>query len=169
MAVKSNYQEKFDPILTALDEQATLNSELYDEVHKSLEKDLKRLDGDRMIGSSSPSKSIAETGKVLSEIRGNQVNIIKEKSNVIKTIADLEIRERNSNSQATDAGTNQFLMQNILNEISKKVGDISKPTISEIQDNRGKEALDKLDPKTLGLNDNDFAMIDKFKNTNPGR
>ena len=116
-----------------------------------------------MIGSTSPSKSIAETGKVLSEIRGTQVNIIKEKSNVIKTIADLQIRERNSKSQETDAGTNQFLMQNLLNEISRKVGDVSKPSISEIRDTRGKEALDKLDPEALGMNDNDFAMIDKFK------
>ena len=106
---------------------------------------------------------IAETGKVLSEIRGTQVNIIKEKSNVLKTIADLEIRERNSKSQETDAGTNQFLMQNLLNEISRKVGDVSKPSMSEIRDNRGKEALDKLDPEALGMNDNDFAMIDKFK------
>ena len=37
--------------------------------------------------------------------------------------------------------------------------------MSEIRDNRGKEALDKLDPEALGLNDNDFAMIDKFKQT----
>lgn len=165
MAVESKYKEQFDPIISELDEQAKLNTELYNEVHKSLEKDLRRLDGERMIGSTSPSKSIAETGKVLSEIRGNQVNIIKEKSNVIKTIADLDIRERNSKSQATDAGTNQFLMQNLLNEISKKVGDISKPSVSEIRDNRGKDALDKLDPDALGLNDNDFAMIDKFKHS----
>lgn len=163
MAVESNYKEQFAPILTELNEQAKLNTELYNEVHKSLEKDLSRLNGERMIGSTSPSKSIAETGKVLSEIRGTQVNIIKEKSNVLKTIADLDIRERNSKSQATDAGTNQFLMQNLLNEISRKVGDLSKPTMSEIRDNRGKEALDKLDPEALGLNDNDFAMIDKFK------
>ena len=164
MAVKS-YEEQFAPIITELDEQAKLNTELYNEVHKSLEKDLNRLNGERMIGSTSPSKSIAETGKVLSEIRGTQVNIIKEKSNVIKTIADLQIRERNSKSQETDAGTNQFLMQNLLNEISRKVGDVSKPSISEIRDNRGKEALDKLDPEVLGMNDNDFAMIDKFKQT----
>ena len=162
MVVKS-YEEQFAPIITELDEQAKLNTELYNEVHKSLEKDLNRLNGERMIGSISPSKSIAETGKVLSEIRGTQVNIIKEKSNVIKTIADLQIRERNSKSQETDAGTNQFLMQNLLNEISRKVGDVSKPSISEIRDTRGKEALDKLDPKALGMNDNDFAMIDKFK------
>ena len=162
MAVKS-YEEQFAPIITELDEQAKLNTELYNEVHKSLERDLNRLNGERMIGSTSPSKSIAETGKVLSEIRGTQVNIIKEKSNVIKTIADLQIRERNSKSQETDAGTNQFLMQNLLNEISRKVGDVSKPSMSEIRDNRGKEALDKLDPKALGMNDNDFAMIDKFK------
>ena len=162
MVVKS-YEEQFAPIITELDEQAKLNTELYNEVHKSLEKDLNRLNGERMIGSTSPSKSIAETGKVLSEIRGTQVNIIKEKSNVIKTIADLQIRERNSKSQETDAGTNQFLMQNLLNEISRKVGDVSKPSMSEIRDNRGKEALDKLDPKALGMNDNDFAMIDKFK------
>ena len=166
MAVKSNYEEKFKPILSELDEQATLNNELYNEVHKSLEKDLNRLNGERMIGSTSPSKSIAETGKVLSEIRGNQVNIIKEKANVIKTVADLEIRERNSNTQATDAGNNQLLIHNVLNEISKKVGDISKPTISEIQDNRGRDKLDNLNPETLGLNDNDYAMIDRFKNTN---
>ena len=166
MAVKSNYEEKFEPIINALDEQANLNNELYNEVHKSLEKDLNRLNGERMIGSSSPSKSIAETGKVLSEIRGNQVNIIKEKANIIKTVADLEIRERNSNNQATDTETNQFLMHNILNEISKKIGNVSKPSISEIQDNRGKEELDKLNPDVLGLNDNDFAMIDRFKNTN---
>jgi len=163
MAVESNYKEQFAPIIVELDEQARLNTELYNEVHKSLERDLKRLDGDRMIGSTSPAKSIAETGKVLSEIRGTQVNIIKEKSNVIKTIADLDIRERNSKSQATDAGTNQFLMQNLLNEISRKVGDMSKPTMSEIQDNRGKDALENLDPEALGMNDNDFAMIDKFK------
>ena len=162
MAVKS-YEEQFAPIITELDEQAKLNTELYNEVHKSLEKDLNRLNGERMIGSTSPSKSIAETGKVLSEIRGTQVNIIKEKSNVIKTIADLQIRERNSKSQETDAGTNQFLMQNLLNEISRKIGDVSKPSISEIRDTRGKEALDKLDPEALGMNDNDFAMIDKFK------
>ena len=137
MAVKS-YEEQFAPIITELNEQAKLNTELYNEVHKSLEKDLSRLNGERMIGSTSPSKSIAETGKVLSEIRGTQVNIIKEKSNVIKTIADLEIRERNSKSQETDAGTNQFLMQNLLNEISRKVGDVSKPSMSEIRDNRGK-------------------------------
>ena len=166
MAVKSNYEEKFEPIINALNEQANLNNELYNEVHKSLEKDLNRLNGERMIGSSSPSKSIAETGKVLSEIRGNQVNIIKEKANIIKTVADLEIRERNSNNQATDTETNQFLMHNILNEISKKIGNVSKPSISEIQDNRGKEELDKLNPDVLGLNDNDFAMIDRFKNTN---
>ena len=162
MAVKS-YEEQFAPIITELDEQAKLNTELYNEVHKSLEKDLNRLNGERMIGSTSPSKSIAETGKVLSEIRGTQVNIIKEKSNVIKTIADLQIRERNSKSQETDAGTNQFLMFFFFIVISRKVGDVSKPSISEIRDTRGKEALDKLDPEALGMNDNDFAMIDKFK------
>ena len=39
MAVKS-YEEQFAPIITELDEQAKLNTELYNEVHKSLEKDL---------------------------------------------------------------------------------------------------------------------------------
>ena len=163
MSEESKYRNQFAPIISELNEQANLNTELYNEVHKSLEKDLNRLNGDRMIGSSSPSKSIAETGKVLSEIRGTQVNIIKEKANIIKTVADLDIRERNSKSQATDAGTSQILMQNLLNEISKKAGDITKPTMSEIQDKRGMESLDKLDPKALGLNENDFAMIDKFK------
>ena len=160
---ESQYSEYFKPELDAMDVQATDNDKLYKEVHKALEKNLERIDGKAMFGSSSPYKDIAQLGDTLNDIRGNQVTIIKEKANIKKNIIDLDIRKENSKSQSTDANVNQVLMRDILSNLRQQVPNLNKPTHQEMVDNRGKETLKNLDPDKLGINANDLQMIDRFK------
>ena len=161
--IESRYSEYFQPEIDAMDKQASENDKLYNEVHKAIEKNLGRLDGKMMMGASSPYRDIAMLGDTLNDIRANQVSIIKEKANIKKTIIDLDIRKENSKSQSNDAETNQLLMRDILTRIQKEIPNITKPTNTEMSDNRGIEQLKNLDPKKLGLNSNDFSMIEKFK------
>ena len=161
--IESRFSEYFQDELNSMDKQAAENDKLYNEVHKAMDKNLGRLDGKMMMGSSSPYRDIAMLGDTLNDIRANQVAIIKEKANIKKTIIDLDIRKENSKSQSNDAETNQMLMRDILIRIQKEVPDITKPTNTEMSDKRGLEQLKGLDPKTLGLNSNDFTMIEKFK------
>ena len=57
-------------------------------------------------------------------------------------------------------------MRDILAQISRK-HEINKPAPGEIN-NKGLDNLDSLDPKQLGLNDNDERMIERFKNNIKG-
>ena len=162
MLEDSRYVEYFQPELNAMDEQSKKNNELYDEVHKAMEKNIERLDGKAMFGSSSPHKDIAAIGEVLNSIRSNQVSIIKEKANIKKTIIDLDIRKENAKSQTSNAEVNQTLMQDLLNEFNRKLPNANRPSTTELKDNRGREKLGEIDPDTLCLNENDFKMIDRF-------
>jgi hypothetical protein len=158
------YEEYFKPELDSLNQQSQENDKLYKEVHSSMSKNLDRLNSKQMYGTSSPHRDIAEVGKVLNDIRGNQVQIIKEKANIKKTIIDLDIRKENSKASVKDSNTNEALMQDILREIRHGIPNISKPTHSEVSSTKGKDELAKIDPKSLGLNENDLSMIKKFKN-----
>ena len=44
----------------------------------------------------------------------------------------------------------------------------TKSTVAERNNNKGMEKLNNLNPDELGLNENDFRMIEKFKTTTPG-
>lgn len=162
----TDYQEYFKPELDALDNQYNKNEELYNEVHKSLEKKLDTLDGKAMFGAGSPHRDVAELGKVLNDIRGNQVQTIKERTNVKKTIKDFELRERNINTSTTETEALQEVMKSVITNLQYSNPTAITPTATEKRNNFGIEELKNLDPNTLGLNENDLKMIDKFKKTN---
>lgn len=164
----TNYEEYFKPELDALDNQYNKNEELYSEVHKSLEKKLDTIDGKAMFGAGSPHKDVAELGKVLNEIRGNQVATIKERTNVKKTIKDFELRERNINTTVSESDALQEVMKDVITSLQYNNPQVSVPTNKEKANNSGIEHLKDLDPKTLGLNENDMKMIDRFKKSNGG-
>ena len=160
--IESKYYQEFEPEMAALDKQSQENEKLYDEVHKAMEKCVERLDGKQMFGTTSPTKDIAQLGEVLNDIRSNQVQTIKEKANIKKTIFDLDIRKENSRAQSQDANTNQMLMRDILSKIQKEAPTLSKPTAAEMADNSGRDGLKNLDPRELGVNENDMKMISRF-------
>ena len=162
----TNYQEYFKPELDALDNQYNKNEKLYDEVHRSLERKLDTLEGKSMFGSGSPHRDVAELGKVLNDIRGNQVQTIKERTNVKKTIKDFELRERNLNTATTETEALQEVMKKVVTSIQYSNPAAILPTASEKANNSGIEKLKDLDPQTLGLNENDLKMIDRFKKAN---
>lgn len=161
----SDIEEYFGEEIELLNEQFDENKKLYEEVHKGMDKNLKRLEGNSMFGSSSPYRDIAELGKVLNDVRSNQVQIIKERTNVKKTIKDLEFKRENIKKDEKNNATAELLMKDLISEITRQKPEIIKPTVSEKNNNKGIEKLDKLDPEYLGLNENDFKMIDKFKNS----
>lgn len=159
----NNYQEYFQPELDLLDDQYKKNEDLYKEVHSSLEKNLERMEGKTMFNSSSPHRDIAELGKVLNDIRGNQVSTIKERSGIKKTIKELELKRDNMKQNSDNAQNTEVMMKQMLATIMVKNPELSKATEKEKGDKRGHEELANLDPNTLGLNNNDLAMIDRFK------
>ena len=91
----SDIEEYFSEEIELFNDQFNENEKLYEEVHRGMEKNLERLDGKAMFGSSSPYRDIAELGKVLNDVRSNQVSIIKERANVKKTVKDLEFKREN--------------------------------------------------------------------------
>ena len=45
---------------------------------------------------------------------------------------------------------------------SPKLPNANKPSATELKDNRGRDKLGEIDPDSLGLNENDLKMIDRF-------
>lgn len=160
-----DFQEYFEPEINELESQSKKNEELYDEVHQSLEKNLERLNAKTMYGAGTPHKDISALGDTLNSIRSNQVQIIKEKSNVKKTIIDLELKRSNQKIEAQASNTNETLMRELLMEFNHKVPNFNEVSPSEKSNTKGAEELANLDPKQLGINENDLKMIDKFAET----
>ncbi len=160
----SDMEEYFGDEIDLLNDQFNENEKLYEEVHRGMEKNIERLDNKAMFGSSSPYRDIAELGKVLNDVRSNQVQIIKERTNVKKTIKDLELRRENMKKDEKNSANAEILMKDLITEITRQRPEITKPTISEKNNNKGIEKLNNLNPDQLGLNENDFRMIEKFKN-----
>ena len=163
---ETNYEKYFEPELTQLDTQYNKNEELYQEVHKSLEKNLDRMEGKAIFGTTSPHRDVAELGKVLNDIRGNQVSTIREKSNIKKNIKDLELRRENMKQGNKDNQDAQLLMKELISNIQAKNPEISRATEKEKTNLAGREFLDKLNPNDIGVNENDLKMIRKFKQGN---
>lgn len=162
----SEYEEYFKPELEALDDQYTKNESLYNDVYKGMEKNLGRLDARTMLGGgSSPYRDISELGKVLNDIRGNQVSTIKEKTTIKKTIKELELRRENMTKTDNNNVDAQSLMKELITSIQSKTPEFSNVTVKEKTDYKGLDKLNNLDPEEIGINENDLRMIDKFNNT----
>lgn len=158
-----DYESYFNPELELLNDQFNQNEQLYNEVHKGMELNLERMGQKSMYGGSSPYRDVAELGKVLNDIRSNQVQVIKERTNIKKTIKDLEMRRDNSNKGDKNNMDAQGLMRDFLTELQRQKPDYNKPQVHEITNNSGIEKLADLDPVKLGVNENDLKMIDRFK------
>lgn len=160
------YQEIFQDELNELNNQAAEIDNLYDETHKALEKNINRMTDKSMFGTTSPYRDISELSKSLTSIKQTRVSISHEKINLKKTIVELGLKDKQSNTDSQNANTSELLMRDILTQISRK-HEINKPAPEEIN-NKGIDNLDSLDPKQLGLNDNDERMIERFKNNIKG-
>ena len=160
----SDIEEYFSEEIELFNDQFNENEKLYEEVHRGMEKNLERLDGKAMFGSSSPYRDIAELGKVLNDVRSNQVSIIKERANVKKTVKDLEFKRENMKKDEKNSTNAELLMKDLISELTRQQPDIAKSTVAERNNNKGIEKLENLNPEELGLNENDYRMIDKFKN-----
>jgi hypothetical protein len=68
------------------------------------------------------------------------------------------MKQNSDNAQA-----NEIMMKQMLSTIMTKNPEVTKATVDEKVNNRGREELANIDPNTLGLNNNDLAMIDRFK------
>lgn len=167
---ETNYQEYFQPEIDQLDAQYEKNEKLYDEVHGCLEQNIEKLNGKAMFGASSPHRDIADLGKVLNEIRGNQVSTIKEKSNIKKTIKDFEFKRDNMKQGEKNNVDAQNLMKEMISSIQANHTDLIKTSHQDqTKTTKGVDQLSKLDPDDLGLNENDLKMIEQFKRTNGQR
>lgn len=160
------YQEIFEDELNELNSQAKEVDDLYDETHKALEKNINRMTDKSMFGTTSPYRDISELSKSLTSIKQTRVSISHEKINLKKTIVELGLKDKQSNTDSQNANTSELLMRDILAQIGRK-HEINKPAPEEIN-NKGIDHLDSLDPKQLGLNDNDEKMIERFKNNIKG-
>lgn len=160
------YQEIFQDELNELNNQAAEVDSLYDETHKALEKNINRMTDKSMFGTTSPYRDISELSKSLTSIKQTRVSISHEKINLKKTIVELGLKDKQSNTDSQNANTSELLMRDILAQIGRK-HEINKPAPGEIN-NKGIDNLDSLDPKQLGLNDNDERMIERFKNNIKG-
>ena len=163
MANETDYQAYFQPEINQLDQQYDKNEKLYDEVHGCLEQNIERRGGKTMFGSGSPHRDIADLGKVLNEIRGNQVATIKEKSNIKKTIKEFEFKRENMKQGEKNNVDAQNLMKELVSSIQSKNSDLVKIQSHEASNLSGIEELKNLDPVKLGINENDLKMIDQFK------
>lgn len=158
----TGYNDYFKPELDALDKEAVITDNLYNEAHQALEKNISRMNDKTMFGSTSPYRDISELSKTLGGIRQTKVSIVHEKIALKKTISELELKNKQSKTDAQNGNTSELLMRDILVQIGAKA-DFSKPSIHELTNNNGKENLDNLNPKDIGVNENDLKMIDKFK------
>lgn len=165
----SDMEEYFGEEIELLNDQFNENEKLYEEVHKGMEKNIERLDSKAMFGSSSPYRDIAELGKVLNDVRSNQVQIIKERTNVKKTVKDLELRRENMKKDEKNSTNAELLMKDLISEITRQRPEIEKSTVAERTNNKGLEKLKDLNPEKLGLNSNDFKMIETFRNNGGNR
>lgn len=156
------YQEIFTDELNELDQQAIEIDKLYDETHKALEKNINRMTDKSMFGTTSPYRDISELSKSLTGIKQTRVSISHEKINLKKTIVELGLKDKQSNTDATNANTNEVLMRDILTQISKKQ-ELNKPFPGENNLNGIDKLNERMDPKKLGLNSNDEKMIERFK------
>jgi len=159
----STYEEYFQPEINMLDDQYNKNEKLYNEVHSSLEVNLDKMNGKAMFGASSPHRDVAELGKVLNDIRGNQVSTIKEKAGIKKTIKELELK---ANSIKQNDKTNmdaQNILKDLVSTIQSKNSNLITPTNNEKSNTKGLDKLNNLNPDQLGINSNDLKMIDQFK------
>lgn len=157
-----DYSSYFKPELDALDNEGKEIDKLYNETHQALEKQINRMNSPTMIGSTSPYRDISELSKTLGGIRQTKVSVTHEKIALKKTVAELELKNKQTQTNAQNGNTNELLMRDILNQISHKT-DISKPNKTELSDNEGLDKLGQIDPKKLGINENDLKMIEKFK------
>lgn len=156
------YQEIFDDELNDLDNQAKEVDNLYNETHKALEVNIDRMSGKSMFGTTSPYRDISELSKSLTSIKQTRVSISHEKINLKKTIVELGLKDKQSNTDATNANTNEVLMRDILAQIGRKQ-EINKPFPGESNNNGIDKLQERMDPKKLGLNANDERMIERFK------
>lgn len=155
------YQEIFTDELQELDQQAQEIDNLYNETHKALEKNINRMADKSMFGTTSPYRDISELSKSLTGIKQTRVSISHEKINLKKTIVELGLKDKQSNTDATNANTNEVLMRDILAQISRKQ-ELNKPFPGE-SNLKGIDKLnERMDPKKLGLNSNDEKMIERF-------
>jgi hypothetical protein len=167
MANETNYQQYFQPEIDALENQYQKNEQLYNEVHGCLESNIDKLQNSKqMFGASTPHRDIADLGKVLNEIRGNQVATIKEKSNIKKTIKEFEFKRDNMKLGEKNNVDAQNLMKDLVSSIQARNPEIIKTTNSERSSTKGLDKLQELEPSQLGLNSNDFKMIEQFKRAN---
>ena len=167
-SISNNYEEYFQPEINMLDQQYNQNEKLYDEVHSSLETNLERMNGKSMFGASSPHRDIAELGKVLNDIRGNQVSTIKEKAGIKKTIKELELRASSMKQSDKSNMDAQNILKDLVSSIQTKNTNLVTASTTEKTNNKGIDKLKNLNPDDLGINVNDLKMIDQFKKNNGG-
>ncbi len=160
------YQEIFNDEMTDLNNQAEEIDKLYDETHLALEKNINRMTDKSMFGTTSPYRDISELSKSLTSIKQTRVSISHEKIALKKTIVELGLKDKQSNTDSQNANTSELLMRDILAQIGRK-NDIHRPFPGE-SNNKGADNLSNLDPRKLGLNDNDEKMIERFKNNISG-
>lgn len=159
----STYEEYFQPEINMLDDQYNKNEKLYDEVHSSLEINLDKMNGKSMFGASSPHRDVAELGKVLNDIRGNQVSTIKEKAGIKKTIKELELKASSIKQNDKSNMDAQNILKDLVSSIQSKNSNLITPTSNEKSNTKGLDKLKNLNPDQLGINSNDLKMIDQFK------
>lgn len=125
------YQEIFEDELNELNNQAAEVDSLYDETHKALEKNINRMTDKSMFGTTSPYRDISELSKSLTSIKQTRVSISHEKINLKKTIVELGLKDKQSNTDSQNANTSELLMRDILAQISRK-HEINKPAPGDL-------------------------------------
>jgi hypothetical protein len=159
MADDNKYADLFKDEMVDLQDQAKETDKLYDETHQAMEKNLDRMNSKTMFGSTSPYRDISELSKSLTGIRQTRVSITRERINLKKSQAELEIKNKQTDNDSKNATTNEFIMRDYM---SKFIGSSQQ---NGNQDNTGIDKLSKLTEKDVGLNENEINMISNFKGT----
>ena len=77
-------------------------------------------------------------------------------------LAELTLKRNSQKTDEKNASTSESLMREVLMEINRKNPQMTKATQSELSNKNGIDKLNDLDPKQLGINENDLKMINKF-------
>jgi len=159
------YSHIFDNELDQLDDQYNKTNELFEKVSLALDKNITRMNDKAMFGTTSPYRDISELSKSAASIRQTALSITHERVGIKKTIAELEIKAKQTKTDAQNAMTSETLMKDILSKI-QSVPELDKKIMKQQSDHntsRGMERLANLDPKDLGINENDIKSISRFK------
>lgn len=157
----SKYYKIFEEELNAFSEEGKKIDELYSESHTLFDRKLNKGVNGAMFGSSSGDKDAIEMSKSLCSIRQTKLSVIKEITNLKKTVSELNLKEKQQILESDEAKDKQHIID-ILEALSKS-GNRYSDAIGRAPTTEG---IEMLDTDNIPLTAVDTEMVNRFRENN---